>query len=151
MKVPPSLSFFAMHGDYSPCLLLTPCRISENVTGQENLQVRDFSSLPSSLNLASSFPPTLSTCDWITRTKLVLCCKQLCYFNPLGLKCNKMVSDLEDSLQFWESWWQSHVVYLNEGTGVLWWLVEDFDVNEYVGCGCLQNVVSWSETMNINT
>lgn len=109
MKVQPSLSnissFFAIHGDYVSLPALTPCRTSENAT----VQVRDFSPLPSSLSLAfrDSIPCFPTATRPIRAKPLPSIIKQPEYFNPLDLKYSKIASDLEDSLQFWESWWQN--------------------------------------------
>lgn len=113
MKVQPSLSnvgsFIAIHRHY-PCLALTTLTISENVT----MQVRDFSPLPSRLNLAFrvsllNLPPVTG----LTRTKFLSCI--LSRFSILiHLIENKIVSRLDVFLWFWERqrllqswmWWE---------------------------------------------
>lgn len=67
------------------CPCLSPCRISDNATKQ----VRDFSSLPSSSNLAFSFPLHFLPAIGPARTKLLTCILMwVKYFSPLGLKLN---------------------------------------------------------------
>lgn len=118
------------------------------------MQFRGFSHLNSSLTLAFRVS-LLHFLLAIGSARIKLLLSSLSSLSILIHLISNIIKWLQKaSLQFGESKWQRQASLqsctCNEMGGILWWVVKDFDVKEYVGWGCLQTVRSWKRTMNIN-